>query len=161
MNWHFYILYEFLDCSWTVREVLSIYYSVWIFNPAALHEHTKHCFLFFKLVTTVLSAESRWKMKLRTSKDGPWRPYTLTPHPELEHWLGKGTRSPPYACWGGFNTHNPSSHLPLPSCSGWCPNASTSHLGLPKPVLTVVVGGYGEHSPLTVTLWSKDWLRFR
>lgn len=67
---------------------------------------------------------------------------TSPPHPELEHWLGKGTRSPPYACWGGFNTHNPSSHLPLPSCSGWCPNASTSHLGLPKPVLTVVGGGW-------------------
>lgn len=104
-------------------------------------------FLKKKLVTTVLSAESRWKLKLRTSKDGPWRPYTLTPHPELEHWLGKGTRSPPYSCWGGFNTHNPSSHIPLPSCSGWRPNASTSHLGLPKPVLTGVGGSMESTHP--------------
>lgn len=110
--------------------------------------------------------ESRWILKLGAHKGGPWRPCTLTPSPfltlELEHRLGKATSSPPCACWvgwgGGFNTHNPSSHLPLPSCSGWCPNASTSHLGLPKPVLTAEGGRRGEHSPLTVTPRSKDWL---
>lgn len=126
-------------------------------------------FFFFYCHNCPVCRESRWKLKLGTHKDGPWRPCTLTPHPWLERCLGKRTSSLPCACWGGYNTHNPSSHLPLPSCSGWCPNASTSHLGLPKPVLTVGVrvggGQHGEHSPLTVTPWSKDWLvdwlRFR
>lgn len=39
---------------------------------------------------------------------------------------------------------NPPSRLPLPSCSGHCPNASTSHLGLAKPVPTV--GGQAWHT---------------
>ena len=85
---------------------------------------------------------TRWSLMLRAHKGGPRGPPVLTPSPlltpELEIWLGKGTSSLPLACCGG---RSPPSRPPLPSCSGQCPNASTSHLGLAKPVPTV--GGAG------------------
>lgn len=59
-------------------------------------------------------------MEIETQDKQRWPLEALSPHPhpELERWLGKGTRSPPYACWGGFNT--PNSLLPsTPSLLQW------------------------------------------
>lgn len=109
--------------------------------------------LRFFYLSQWLSCLQRVQMEIETggTRRCPWRPCTLTPSPfvtpEVEQRLGKETSSPPCACWGGFNAHNPSSHLPLPSCSGWCLNASTSHLGLPKPVLTAEGGSVESTHP--------------
>lgn len=95
---------------------------------------------FFFFYLSQLSCLQRVQMEIETRDTQRWPLEALYPHPPP--W----TRALPWQTdqfsalcllWGGYNTHNPSSHLPLPSCSGWCPNASTSHLGLPKPVLTV------------------------
>lgn len=76
------------------------------------------------------------------TKVAPRGPPILPPAPflapELGIWLGKRTRSLPLACCGGhLPLQTTPSHRPLPSCSGQCPNASMSHLGLAKPVPTV------------------------
>lgn len=84
--------------------------------------------------------ESRWKLKLGHIK-APLE--ALYPHPltlchpwsEAAAWQ-RDQFSTLCLLGGGFNTHSPSSHLPLSTCSGWCLHASMSHLGLPKPVLT-------------------------
>lgn len=96
--------------------------------------------------------ESRWKLKLGAHEGAPGGLVPSPPHPSSPLCgLEKGPvlRLVPamVVVVGGFKTHNPSSHLPLPSCSGWCLNASTSHLGLPKPVLTAEGGSMESTHP--------------
>lgn len=70
--------------------------------------------------------------------------YPYPPHPFSPlNWSSGWQRDKPSALCtiGDYHTHNPSAHLPLPSCGGQCPNANMSHLGLAKPV--PVVGGAG------------------
>lgn len=130
-------------------------YGIW-------RERTEITESYEELVTgAVLSAE--WPDGVWCSghtKVAPGGPpiLTLSPRltPKLEFWMGKGTRSL-------LQRPLPPSLQPFPSRGGHCPNASTSHLGLAKPVLTVGGGGRRhtqrqEHSPLTGTQWPEDWL---
>lgn len=103
------------------------------------------CFFFTCHNGCPVCKESRWKLKLGAREGAPGGLVPSPPQPlspmKWSSGLAKGPVLHLVSAGGGFNTHNPSSHLPFPSCSGWCLNASMSHLGLPMPVLTA--GGRG------------------
>lgn len=120
--------------------------SEWEYEAERTKNYEATCFLKTGLSRHCpLCRVTRWSLMLRAHKGGPWGPPILTPSPllipKLELWMGKGISSLPLACCGD---HFPPSRSPLPSCSGQCPNASTSHLGLAKPVPTV--GGQAWHA---------------
>lgn len=83
-------------------------------------------------------AQGTWRLPLGASQPSP-------PHPSSPlNWGSGWAKGPVFRLSPAGVGHflcEPPTRLPCPSCSGQCPNASTSHLGLAKPVPTA--GGEG------------------
>lgn len=158
VNWDFTVSKSLINSLGSYKYIIHYKYSnqqYWL---------NVHSTVGFFYLSQWLSCLQRVQMEIETgsTRRCPWRPCTLTPSPFVTPLrLGKGTSSPPCACCGGGGgLQNPQSLLPsTPSLlQRMVPKCQHVPPGLTQACPHCWGGQHGEHSPLTGTPWSKDWL---